>query len=1076
MYAPSVIAAKEAVANRWFTARYGTPLVRHTIEQVAYASDQIDKLAIDGILPARLPTAITRHIANERTMCRIDFGYFSTHYCWIKSFDNRLIRFVPNVAQQIFLSLLADMEEQGRELMFQFLKARRLGVSTISQLCIQHRLQFFTNLQAIAGSDNPEDSDKLTKMLFFSFERQPKWLRPMSGYFGDPVTPPTGRYKTGLFYEFDNGNRLDLEHGSQVSDIGRGENPTVGHLSELAKMINAVSLIDAGLMRAIIPSPAVFWVFEGTADGDDNWWARKYRYNKANYGSESGTSRMRPTFLPWFVGTDIYPTEMGKREYERVKGRWQPKESTLKHAASAREYVAANPLLRKHLGDNWAMPPEQQHFYEFSIKEYKENGILYKWLQEMACVTGDTRISTSNGIMRIDSQELSHSVCKTETGLLTKWRDVGERNVLRLITRAGRQIVATLDHKISTPDGWVETQALKTGQLINLSAPIFALNPHTVTWEWTPKVKVFTTVDEDWGRFLGYFMGDGCFSSKDCVAIACDKKDPDVIEDCAETIRRITGKMPTREDRPGMVLLRSNSIKWTDILLALGAIEPRFAPSLGRTDGWKRKVCVPNAILRSPKPIIRQFLSALFECDGHAYKDAAQVKLFSKDPEFMRDVQLLLLGFGVNSRHIATLKKKPDREYTGRELRIGAVAANAFYDKVGFVSQRKQSGKRRDGTRTWGVFENDLLDRVESVESAGVEKVYDVTIAETHCFGGNGILVHNSDDESAFQSRAFSIYDAELRMDIRNSLTNPQVVYAIRGKDIPAKFHPSNRDTSGTPPIPIRAAFAHNLPPFDFELVPLKFTGYSETDPANKLFIWEPPRDGETYYLSIDTADGLGADRSDNTVCQVLRKGDRYRNDAQVAEYASPDISGTDFWPWVLAIGRYYTVSVRGRLAQPQVVVETNREGGRELIKHLQSRGWANFYYHLRGKTPHIGIHVTRANRTGDDSIIQNFNQAFNNGYLKINSYWLIGEADSFVKHPNGKIAAADGRHDDRLFALAEGHYAMYSQELRSSQPAPFIDRAREIPAAERYPLLINSATDSNVPYSKVEAVTEDWY
>lgn len=718
MYSPAVITVKFAAADNWFRQRYGTGLVRHSVEQTQYAIEQIDKLLIDGQLPPRLPTEIARHIANERAICRIDFEYWSSRYAYIKTYDNRVIRFVPNNAQRIFLSRIGSMEAERKELMFQFLKARRLGVSTISQLVVQHRLQFHNNVQAIIGSDNPVDSDRLSRMMMLSFGKQPKWLRPQSGYFGDPVTPPKGRYKTGLFYEFDNDSRVDLEHGSQESDIGRGDSPSVGHLSELAKMQNAESLVDAGLLVAVLPSPSVFWVFEGTADGDDNWWAKKYRHNKANYGRVGGSARMCPTFLPWYVG-EVWPTPtwLVTNEWERVKGSWCPSGNTIKHANKAREFVASNPFIKLHLGDNWEMPLHQQYFYECSIKEYKQNGILHKWAQEMA-----------------------------------------------------------------------------------------------------------------------------------------------------------------------------------------------------------------------------------------------------------------------------------------------------------------------------------------------------------------------SDDEECFQSTAFSIYDAELRMDIRNSLVNPTATYMLRGKDIPAKFHPSNRDASGKPPLPVRASFAHSLPPFDFELVPVKFTGYSETDPHNKLFIWEEPKDGETYYIAIDTADGLGADRSDNTVIQVLRKGDRYRNDAQVAEWASPDVSGTDIWPQMLAISTFYSVRNRGRVCQPQIVVETNREGGRELIKHLQSRGWSSFYYHLRGKTPQLGIHVTRMNRQGDDSIIQNFNQAVNNGYLKVNSYWLAGELDSFVKHTNGKIAAADGRHDDRLFAMAESYYAAYSLELRSSQPTPFIDRTREIPAAEKYPLYVNAATSSDVPYSKVAAIPEDWY
>jgi len=317
----------------------------------------------------------TKFILNERTLASCNYMYWATRFGWLKDWTGKIARYKPNVAQQIVDDVLAEMEEEGVELILQFLKARRLGVSTEFQLRLCHRLLFIPDTQIIMASDNPEDSDKLSKMLFLAWERQSHWLR-------SPLT----RFKRGLFYEFKNGNRIDLEHGTQVSDYGRGENPNAFHVTEAAKIQNPESLIDSGLMRAVIPSPYVFGCFEGTAEGDEGWWYDKYWFNKHNYGKPGSGARMRPTFLPWVVGVEIYPTDTWLRtnHWNLVSESWQPTKDTLDQARNTENYIRASPHISHRLGRNWKMTREQMFYYESSVKEYRENNTLHVWSSEMA--------------------------------------------------------------------------------------------------------------------------------------------------------------------------------------------------------------------------------------------------------------------------------------------------------------------------------------------------------------------------------------------------------------------------------------------------------------------------------------------------------------------------------------------------------------------------------------------------------------------------------------------------------------------------------------------------------------------
>lgn len=411
MYSPRINRLRIEAANAKFQERFPKhELTYHSIDDISNWNEHLEKIrGKDGTFTRKLTEEESRWITNERTICKLDHIYTLTHYLFIKDRLNRIGRFEPNVAQSIVLSVLAEMEESKVELILQFLKARRLGISTIFQLLMAIRLMFYRNISAIMAASNPEDSDVLSRMALLAIERTPHWLRPLCPHMKDGI----GRFKQGLFYEFFFGkgenadrSRLDLEHGTQFADIGRSQNPSVVHCTELARFDNAESLIDGGLMPAMIPSPMNLACFEGTAEGDTGWWPEKYDFNKKNYGIPGSGARMRPTFLPYFVGRDLYPTEtyLISQGWYQVKDTWEPTEKTKAHALQAQTYTHSEVLLRKHLGENWEMSREQMFFYETCIKEYKANNRLHLFRRELA---SDDRSAWASGEKSVFEAELT---------------------------------------------------------------------------------------------------------------------------------------------------------------------------------------------------------------------------------------------------------------------------------------------------------------------------------------------------------------------------------------------------------------------------------------------------------------------------------------------------------------------------------------------------------------------------------------------------------------------------------------------------------------------------------------------
>jgi hypothetical protein len=308
-------------------------------------------------------------IRNERLVCQCDFLYWETRYAMIRDWTDRVSLIVPNVAQKMVVAIWGQMEEAQHAILMLQLKARRLGVSTQWELATAHRVQFYSNVNAVVASSDPDKSAEMAGIMELAWQNQPWWLMPA-------VTAQ----RSGTLIEFGMQNSaVSIQHGTQFSGIARGATPSTFHLSELPDFKDPEGLIDASLLRAVIDSPSTFGGLESTAAGRGNWLHKKWKYSVQNWPA---TSRLRPVFLPWYVGSDIYPTDTWIRQHP-IPRNHKFESLTLKHAERATEYVRSNDLLRKNLGDDWKMPPRQMWFWEATRKEYEAQGATGKFLAEL---------------------------------------------------------------------------------------------------------------------------------------------------------------------------------------------------------------------------------------------------------------------------------------------------------------------------------------------------------------------------------------------------------------------------------------------------------------------------------------------------------------------------------------------------------------------------------------------------------------------------------------------------------------------------------------------------------------------
>lgn len=331
-----------------------------------------------------------RFIQNETFLCQHSYPYWFETYARILHWDgSRMVTPQFNVAQRINLDIWAETEERGGAIANQQLKARQLGVSTETEMAVGHRVQFWPNTNAVVGSSDPDKSKKMAKMMENCWAEQPWWLTPVNTV-----------YRAGELIEFGGHNSaVSIQHGNQFSGIARGSTPSVCHLSELPDFDDPENLIDAGLIKAMHPSPWMFLILESTAAGLYDWWHLTWEHSKEHWPERS---LLRPVFLPWFIGSDIYPTKTWLHDHP-IPSEWTPLKITEKHAERARAYVLSNKLLGKYLGLSWRMSREQMWFWEVEYQTAKDKKILAQFLQEMPADDTEAFQSTNTSIFDVDT-------------------------------------------------------------------------------------------------------------------------------------------------------------------------------------------------------------------------------------------------------------------------------------------------------------------------------------------------------------------------------------------------------------------------------------------------------------------------------------------------------------------------------------------------------------------------------------------------------------------------------------------------------------------------------------------------
>lgn len=637
-----------------------------------------------------------------------DLEWRLTNLYWIVDEHGKAVRFDPNEEQLDFVRNL-----HTRNLI---LKARQLGFSTLLQLLELDQAIFNANHNGVVIADTLPNAGKLFAKVEFAYGKLPEALRQAL-----PIKSQAS--KTGL----------EFEHGSTyyVSTSSRGGTVQFLHVSELGKIARKyperAAEIVSGAFESV-PQDGVI-VVESTAEG-----AAGEFFDLCDVAMKRQAENAPETPLDWRL--HFYPW------FKKAAYRLNPGDVIV--GEKDHKYFDK---LQAELGVT--IDPAQRAWY---VKKRETLGRLMK-REYPSCIAGTEPAFSPAGITRMDDVQVDGSVV---LGFFPK----GERDVFRLTTDLGYEVLCTGDHPIKTPTGFVELQNLRVGSQVMIGAAVASVGSHqTHRHSPLPCVQCVVDVTTDFAELLGFFMGDGSYHDG-TLSIVCDAGDTDVVDRVTNLMTQFVAVPTTRVvgSKLGGAEVRVGSVKFGEVLDSMGMLRRNSS------GGLKRRVHVPRVVNESLLPQAAAFLRGLFEADGFAQRNGTGVKLFTKYEQFGRDVQLLLLRFGITCRRTRRDKVAGNGStYEGWELSLRTAEAELFGHEIGFVSQRKQGRVKSLGAPTSGQrrLPVAMTAIVDSVTPAGRAPVFDITTV-THEFSAGGIVVHNCPEEAFEQAIEGAVFGDEM--------------------------------------------------------------------------------------------------------------------------------------------------------------------------------------------------------------------------------------------------------------------------------------------------------------------------
>ncbi|HYH87020.1 MAG TPA: replicative DNA helicase, partial [Pyrinomonadaceae bacterium] len=318
-------------------------------------------------------------------------------------------------------------------------------------------------------------------------------------------------------------------------------------------------------------------------------------------------------------------------------------------------------------------------------------------LRESGCLAGDSLVTLADTGERVAIRELNgksdfavwalnEQTWETERAVVSRAFATGVKPVYRLVTKLGRTIRATANHKFRAFDAWKRLDELAVGE--RLALPRFVPSPLT------------QTMTNSELALLGHLIGDGCTLPRHVIQYTTRERD------LAELVASLAVEVFGDEVRPRV----NEERRWYQVYLTSTRhhthnVRSAIAEWLDELGAWglrSYEKFIPGKVFKQSREAIALFLRHLWATDGCIWADEKSGKhhpgiyYATSSKSLAHDVQSLLLRVRINAR-----LRSVSQEGKGRDqyhvIVSGKSDIERFINSVGAVGLRKKEALTKVG-------------------------------------------------------------------------------------------------------------------------------------------------------------------------------------------------------------------------------------------------------------------------------------------------------------------------------------------------------------------------------------------
>lgn len=315
-------------------------------------------------------------ITNEIRKCVLSPRYYLENYHTIQTEDEGFRTLYPFWdSQEIFYNEIVDMITAGKPVKCVVLKARQLGLSTLSEGLIFHKTIFTRAVNSLIVAQDPGQSAYLFDMFLRAYDNLPWWMRP------EKLFRSKGKY---LVFNTDDpardglNSQIMVEAANKLSGVAVGKTVRAVHLSELSAW-DAPEILTEQLWPTMNAKDELA-IMESTArgrSGTGKFWYDFWNECVDKWGSDD-TWEWKPIFIEWFrcsVST-IDNGAIGKYSRSTAGKVFEP---TPEEITFRQKVLQTTP-------DHFFIPDEMLKWRRYKIQEtISATGDEYSFKQEYPC-------------------------------------------------------------------------------------------------------------------------------------------------------------------------------------------------------------------------------------------------------------------------------------------------------------------------------------------------------------------------------------------------------------------------------------------------------------------------------------------------------------------------------------------------------------------------------------------------------------------------------------------------------------------------------------------------------------------